>query len=125
MKRFGPGYHKFKRLSAAAAAAESPEDEAIRSLNLRWTYARHHAFIEVFRNTSYGKGLFTASGGSIGLAPVSVIEGDAVCISFGCDQPGILRPAGDKWIFVALAYLHILMDVSMDHQPQACDKTLT
>jgi len=116
MEKFGPDYRNFRRVCIAAATAASPDEEAIRKLDMHWTLSRHDAFIEVFRTETYGKALLTTtSGGSIGLAQNNVNIGDAVCILFGCDWPVILQPADEGWAFVALAYVYDLMDVSRIH----------
>lgn len=56
-----------------------------------------------------GRTLFVTTGGTFGLGPYHIGEGDAVTIVFGTQVPLILRPTGAAYEFVGDAYVHGMM----------------
>jgi hypothetical protein len=60
--------------------------------------------------SAYYQTLFSTSHGSLGMAPYSIQKGDQVALISGMRVPAIVRPHGDKFRFVALAYVYDLMD---------------
>jgi hypothetical protein len=55
---------------------------------------------------SEGTMLYATSQGFIGLAPVTLAEGDTAVLINGSNFPMILRDSGNDYIFRYLAYIH-------------------
>ena len=55
---------------------------------------------------------FITGNGLMGLGPLSMADGDRVCVLFGGKVPFILRPHGETWKLLGGAYVHDLMEVS-------------
>jgi hypothetical protein len=54
--------------------------------------------------------LFITSYGYIGIAPSAALEGDLVCVLWGCSVSVILRREGNRYIFIGECYTHGVMD---------------
>jgi len=68
-----------------------------------------------FANTcklSEDRRIFLTKSGRLGLGPVSMAEGDILCVLFGGVKPFVLRPSGDCWNMVGECYVDDLMDGS-------------
>jgi hypothetical protein len=57
-----------------------------------------------------GHTLFITQNGRLGSTARSLQKGDLVTVLMGCDLPVILRPLGQTYSFVGLAYVHGIMD---------------
>lgn len=57
-----------------------------------------------FERLNIGR-LFETEEGYLGLAPLDVSAGDVVCVLDGFQYPVVLRPAGDKYIFVGPCFV--------------------
>ncbi len=63
--------------------------------------------------TMFNRRLFIAGNGQemyMGIALQTLRKDDCVCVLFGGDTPFLLRNTGDRWRFVAEAYVHGIMD---------------
>lgn len=58
------------------------------------------------------RAIFYTRGGHVGIVKASVLPRDIVCILFGSRKPVVLRPYGDGWSFVGVAFVYGIMDVS-------------
>jgi hypothetical protein len=47
--------------------------------------------------------------GHVGFVPISVEEGDQICVFVGCETPFVVRKRGDSYILIGDAYIHGLM----------------
>jgi hypothetical protein len=55
---------------------------------------------------------FVTSKGFMGLGPVGVRKGDAVCVLLGGNIPFIMRKVGASWTLLGLSYVHRIMAYS-------------
>lgn len=66
---------------------------------------------DFFVNTlTTNRRLFWTKGGYLGLANPYCEPGDCVCIVFGCNNPLVLRRAGNVWEVIGEAYVHGIMN---------------
>jgi len=92
---------------------EIPLDQHLASLatefGSRWNdgLAEYRARVVVLESRSlfFKRRFFISHTGMMGLAGEEVVEGDMVCIIFCCSLPVVLRPAGDRFIYVGEAYV--------------------
>jgi hypothetical protein len=74
----------------------------------RWNdgLAEYRARVVVLESRSlfFQRRFFISYSGMVGLAGEEVLEGDVICVLFGCSLPVILRPVGDHFIYVGEAY---------------------
>jgi hypothetical protein len=53
--------------------------------------------------------IFWTKTGSYGLGPHCMRAGDVVVVLYGGNTPYVLRPSGDKYLFMGQAYVHDIM----------------
>jgi hypothetical protein len=83
---------------------ESPRD--IVNLSLK---AMDHILAERTR-LGYGRTMFWTKNGYLGSTWAEVIQGDFICLLFGCDLPVILRQINDHYIHIGTCFIVGLMD---------------
>lgn len=54
--------------------------------------------------------LFTTHTGFLGLAPEESRAGDILAVLLGCNHPVILRPQGDRFLYIGECFVHGIMD---------------
>lgn len=59
--------------------------------------------------TCSGRRVFFLQDGSLGLGPACMRLGDIVAVLYGSDAPCVLRPRGDNYLFLGLAYIDDIM----------------
>lgn len=73
-------------------------------------HATHRKLLSMAINNLRKYRFCVSSDGSYVMGPPSVLEGDLVCILFGCDMPVILRENGKSgYVYVGECYMHGIM----------------
>lgn len=62
---------------------------------------------------SINRRLFITDEGQLGLGHRNTEPGDMICILFGCEDLVMLRPQGDGWEFIGLAYMQRISEVGL------------
>ncbi|GAB1318982.1 Heterokaryon incompatibility protein 6, OR allele [Madurella fahalii] len=100
-------WQDIRRAYASSAPRTFPPDVDLESLQVavrvEWVRA-----LASFERLNIGR-LFETGEGHLGLAPLDVSAGDVVCVLDGFQYPVVLRPAGDKYIFVGACFVLGLM----------------
>lgn len=76
------------------------------------------AYDDAARST-YNRGPLIDSDGRTGMGSPWQKLGDKICILFGCDVPVIMRQDGEFWRFIGDAYVHGIMEVSLNSEAGA------
>jgi hypothetical protein len=72
--------------------------------------ANSKAFERQTLSTCYSRRMFWTENASIGLGPACMRAGDVVVVFHGGNTPYVLRPRGDKYLFMGQAYVDDIMD---------------
>ncbi|KAK6393476.1 hypothetical protein LTR65_002348 [Meristemomyces frigidus] len=70
---------------------------------------RARPYYDSMYNACYDRQFFTTHNGNIGLGPPGLQLGDLVTVLQGGKWPFILRPAGDSYKMIGVAYIHSIM----------------
>lgn len=57
-----------------------------------------------------GRTLFVTSGGMLGLGPSSLCKGDVATVLFGTQVPIMLRPSGQRYVYLGESYIEGIME---------------
>ncbi|KAH6669025.1 heterokaryon incompatibility protein-domain-containing protein [Halenospora varia] len=82
----------------SAQAKNEPYDATAQSIIWR-------AWVQISVAITWDRRFFVSSGGTMGMAPESALEGDTICIPLGCPHPMILRHVDDHYVVVGEAYV--------------------
>jgi hypothetical protein len=74
-------------------------DETVGSHELHRKLYTHFIYL-------WDRRFFLLDEGIVGMAPKMAIEGDVVCVLFGCPHPMVLRSVEDHYIIIGEAYVH-------------------
>lgn len=100
-----------------------PPDELSASADLRLRAASMYR--EAARRACKNRRFFVTWEGYCGLGPVFMEPQDVAVVLHGLNWPAILRPVGDKWRFLGLAYIYDIMDGEVMPMNEARDKEST
>jgi hypothetical protein len=72
----------------------------------------HTDYASCVMSACYQRRFFATEGGRIGLGPLSIQPGDAICVLYGAETPFMMQPVthDSTHIFRGECYIHGLMD---------------